>query len=416
MAEVGASLSGKLVNMVLLLFFLTSACSRGGPPPGDGKPPVVPVKLQSVETGTKEESSEFNSSLEAAARVDLKPEADGRVTQILVSSGNRVDKGTPIVQLRPEKSQAEVGGAIANVNASRASLNNAQAQLKAAEADRLKAVADLELQNQQYTRIASLVSQGAYARQQLDQVQRDRDAARATLNAAEEKIRAARATIDQENSALKQAQANVALKSEDLKYTRVAAPIAGVVGDFTLKVGDYVKAGDTLMTIIQNNTLDLRLSVPVERGSQLRVGLPVQLLSAKNDISANNEVIGTGQISFVSPQVDKGLQAIPAKARFLNSEGTLRDTQQVRARVIWNRSPGVLVPTTAVTHVAGEPFVYVATQEQGKPQLIVRQKPVKLGTIQGNSYQVLEGLKQGEKVVVSGLQNLSDGAAIKPQS
>ncbi len=416
MAKVGASLSGKLLNIVLLLF-LTSACSKGGPPPGAGKPPPAAVKLQSVETSTKEESSEFNSSLEAAARVDLKPEVDGRVTQILVSSGNRVDKGTPIVQLRPEKSQAEVGGAIANVNASRASLNNAQAQLKAAEADRLKAVADLELQNQQYTRIESLVSQGAYARQQLDQVQRDRNAARASLNAADERIRAARATIDQENSALQQAQANVALKSEDLKYTRVVAPVAGVVGDFKLKLGDYVKTGDTLMTILQNNTLNLRLSVPVEQGPQLRVGLPVQLLSAKNDISANNEVIGTGQISFVSPQIDSGTQTILAKASFPNPEGTLRDTQQVRARVIWNRSPGVLIPIKAVTPIAGKDFVYVA-QTQGQSQLIARQKAVKLDkrTIQGDSYPVIEGLQPGEKLIVSGIQNLSDGAAIKPES
>ena len=417
MAEIGASLSGKLLNIVLLLF-LTSGCSKGGAPPGAGTPPPVAVKLQNVETGTKEESSEFIGNLEASARVDLKPEVDGRVTQILVTSGNRVGKGTPIVQLRPEKSQAEVGGAIANVNASRASLSNAQAQLKAAEADRLKAVADVELQNQQYTRISRLVSQGAIARQQLDQVQRDRAAASASLNAAEERIRAARATIDQENSALQEAQANVALKTEDLKYTRVVSPVAGFVGDIKLKLGDYVKTGDTLMTIIQNNTLDLRLSVPVEQGSQLRVGLPVQLLRTKNDISANNEVFSTGQISFVSPQIDSGTQTILAKASFPNPEGTLRDTQQVRARVIWNRRPGVLIPTTAVTRVAGKPFVYVAVQEPGKPQLIVRQKAVNLDESkrQGNSVPVIDGLKPGEKIVVAGGQNLTDGAAIKPES
>ena len=409
MAKVGASLSGKLLN-ILFLLFLTSACSKGGPPPGAGKPPAALVKLQNVETGTVEESLKVIGNLEAAARVELKPETEGRVTQIFVSPGNRVDKGTPMVQLRPEKSQAEVGGAIANVNAARASLNNAQAQLKAAEADRLKAVADVELQNQQYTRIAGLVSQGAYARQQLDQVQRDREAARATLNAAEEKIRAAQATIDQENSALKQAQANVALKSEDLKYTRVVAPVAGFVSDFKLKLGDYVKTGDTLMTILQNNTLDLRLSVPVDRGPQLRVGLPVQLLSDKN------EIIGTGQISFVSPQIDSGTQTILAKATFPNPEGKLRDTQQVQARVIWNRSPGVLIPTEAVTRVAGKEFVYVATQEQGKPQLIARQKPVTLGQIQGNSFPVIKGLQPGEKLIVAGTQNLSDGAPIKPES
>lgn len=423
MAKVGASLSGKLVN-ILLLLFLTSACTKGGPPPGAGTPPPAPVKLQRVESSTVEESEDLPvSTLEAAVRVDLKPETDGRVSQIFVSSGSRVAKGTPIVQLRPEKSQAEVGGALANVNAARASLNNAQAQLKAAEADRLKAVADVELQNQQYTRIAGLVSQGAYARQQLDQVQRDREAARATLNAAEEKIRAAQATIDQENSVLKQAQANVALRTEDLKDTRVVAPIAGVIGDFKdvnnndVKLGSYVKAGDTLTTIIQNDRFDLSLTSIAaddeeDKASKLRIGLPVQLL----DPIDNKKLLATGQISFVSPQVSP-TQAIVAKASFPNPEGKLRDNQKVVARVIWNKRPGVLIPATAVTRVAGKPFVYVAVQEQGKSQFIAKQKPVTLGKqYQGNNLQVLEGLKPGEKLIVSGGQNLTDGAPIKPES
>ncbi|HEY9708637.1 MAG TPA: efflux RND transporter periplasmic adaptor subunit, partial [Oculatellaceae cyanobacterium] len=374
MAKVGASLSGKLLNIVLLLF-LTSACSKGGPPPGAGKPPPTLVKLQNVETSTVEESDQLSvSPLEAAARVDLKPETDGRVSQIFVSSGTRVAKGTPMVQLRPEKGQAEVGGAIANVNAARASLSNAQAQLKAAEADRVRAAADVELQNQQYTRIASLVSQGAFARQQLDQVQRDRDAARAALDAAQERIRAARATIDQENSVLKQAQANVALRTEELKDTRVVAPMAGVVGDFRVKLGDYFKAGDTLTTIIQNDTLDVSLTIPEKRTSQLRVGLPVQLLDP-----LDNKPLANGQISFVSPQVSNNTQTILAKATFPNPEGKLRDGQKVTAKVIWSRSPGVLVPTKAVSPMAGKDFVYVAqTQGQSPSQLIARQKAVEL--------------------------------------
>ncbi len=416
MAKVGAKLPGKPVTTALLILFLTGACSRGGPPPGAGKPPPeVLVKLQSVETSTVEESSEFVGSLEAQNRVVLRPETDGRINQVFVSSGSRVAPGTPVVQLRPEKSQAEVGGAIANVNAARASLNNAQAQVKAAEADRARAVADLELQKQQYTRISTLVSQGALAEQQLDQVRRDREAASAALNAAEERISAARATIDQENAALKQAQSNVELRTEELQETRVVAPIAGVLGDFTPKLGDYVKAGDTLTTIIQNDTLELRLSVSEKHSSQLRVGLPVQLTDAKN-----NEILSTGRISFVSPQVNNQSQAILAKASFPNQEGTLRDGQQVEAKVIWNSSPGVLIPRTAISPVAGQNFVFVAQEQgksqQGKAQLVARQKLVKLGKTQVNNIQVLEGLKPGEKVVISGLLNLSDGVPIKPES
>jgi RND family efflux transporter MFP subunit len=366
-----------------------------------------------VENGTVEESSEYLGNLEAENRVDLRPETEGRVRQIFVSAGSSVAAGTPIVQLRPEKTQAEVGGAIANVNAAVASRTNAEAQIKAVEAQRVSDAATVDLQNQQYQRISGLVAQGALPRQQLDQVTRDRDAARATLNATEEKIRAARATLDQQNAALQQAQSTVESKNEDLKETKVVAPIAGVVGDVTVKLGDYVNTNQTLTSIIQNKTLNLSLKISADRTSELRVGLPVQLSGDKD-----NDILGTGRISFISPQVDAQNQQILAKATFPNPEGILRDGQKVRVKVIWKRSPGVAIPATAVSRVAGQTFIFVAQTQggQGQSKLVARQKPIKLGEIQGNNYQVIEGVKPGEKIITSGLLNLSDGAPIIPQS
>jgi RND family efflux transporter MFP subunit len=409
MAKLAASLSSNL-SSVLLLLFLTGACSSGTAPPNGGKPQGVPVKLQKLETSTVEESSEFVGTLEADNRVVLRPEVDGRVVQIFVSSGSRVDAGTPIVQLRPEKGQAQVSGAIADVNAAKASLNNAAAQIKALEAQRVSDAANVELQNQQFQRISSLVSQGAFPQQQLDQVRRDRDAAVANLNATDERIRAARANLDEENAVLSSVQAKATVVGEELRETKVVAPIPGVVGDVTVKLGDYVKSGDTLTTIIQNQTLNLRLSIPAERSPELRIGVPVQLAGSKD-----TDILATGRISFISPQVDSQTQTILAKASFPNPEGSLRDAQQVRARAIWKRSPGVSIPTTAVSRVAGKDFVFVA-QSQGPSQLIARQKLVKLGEIRGNNYHVVQGLEAGETIVVSGLINLSDGAPIIPQS
>lgn len=416
MAKFGVSVCGKLFSPVLLLALLLNACSSGGAAPNAskaGQPQGIPVKLQTVQQSTVEDSSEFVGALEAEKRVDLRPETEGRVKQIFVSSGSVVDAGTLIVQLSSEKNQAEVGGAIANVNAAIATRNNAEAQIKALEAQKVSDAANLELQKQQFQRVSTLVAQGAFAKQQLDQVTRDRDIARATLNATDEKIRAARATLDQQNATLQQAQATVASRNEDLKDTKVVAPIAGTVSDVTVKLGDYVKTSDTLTTIIQNKTLNLRISIPAEKASQLRTGLPVQLNDANNKAA-----LATGRISFISPQVDSNSQAILAKASFPNPEGILRDGQLVKSRVIWNRSAGVSIPTTAIARIAGQTFIYTAqTQEkQGKTQLIARQKPVKLGDIRGNNYQVIEGVKPGEKIIVSGLLNLSDGAPIIPQS
>ncbi|HEY9637758.1 MAG TPA: efflux RND transporter periplasmic adaptor subunit [Coleofasciculaceae cyanobacterium] len=413
MAKAAAKLPGKSLSTVLIIIFLTAgACSRSGPPPGAGKPPpAFPVKLQNVETSTAEESSEFLGTLQAAKIVVVKTEADGKISQILASEGSPVGPGTTLVQISPDKRQAQVGGAIANVNASVAAQENASAQLEQAKADRASALADLELSSSNLTRISTLVSQGAFPQQQLDQAKRNRDADLAKLRVADKKIQAAQASLGQAQASLQEAKANASLSSEQLRDTRVTAPIAGVVGTIPLKLGDYVKVGDTITTIVQNDTLDLSLKgISADQASQLRLGLPVQL----NDPNTG-EPLATGRISFVSPQVNSETQSVLAKASFSNPEGTLRDAQNVKARVIWNRKPGISIPTTAISRVAGQDFVYVA-QTDGQSKLIARQKPVKLGEIKGNNYQVIEGLKPGEKIIVSGTQNLSDSAPIIPQS
>jgi multidrug efflux pump subunit AcrA (membrane-fusion protein) len=89
----------------------------------------------------------------------------------------------------------------------------------------------------------------------------------------------------------------------------------------------------------------------------------------------------------------------------------------VKARVIWDIKPGVLVPINAVTTIGDQNFVFVAQENQAKEQksqLIAHQVPVKLGNIQGQNYQVLSGLKPGDKLVVSGTLVLRDGIPIVP--
>ena len=133
----------------------------------------------------------------------------------------------------------------------------------------------------------------------------------------------------------------------------------------------------------------------------------------------------TGQIIFISPRVTSNSQSIQAKASFDNSQGQLRDGQFIKANLIWQERPGVLIPTSAISRLGGATFVFVAQTQQpqpgqpeqsGQPKLVAKQKPVKLGAIQKNNYQVLEGLQPGEKVIFSGVQNLSDGAPIIPES
>ena len=405
-----------------LLF--TSACSTGEPEAET--PQAVPVKLQTLEQATVIDSSEFVGTLEAQKRVAIAPRVAGRIVDIAVAEGDRVAQGQLIVQLQLEREQAQVSARVSDVNAQRAALKNAEAQLSTAEAERVSAAAEVELQNEEFGRTRFLVAQGAQAQQQLDQVRRDREAASAALNAAQRRIEAARATVEQERATLSEAQAQRTVSEQELQYNRVVAPITGTVGEIIPKPGDYVNAGDQIATLTQNDVLNLNINIPIEDAPQLRVGLPVNIINPQGEVDA------TGQISFISPTVNQNSQTVLAKASFSN-DGRLRDEQFVKANLIWEQEPGVLVPTTSISRIGGESFVFVATQtsaqepsdeataktdssESSEPQLVAQQKVVQLGDIQGQNYQVISGVEAGDRVVVSGILNLSDGAPITEEA
>jgi RND family efflux transporter MFP subunit len=405
--------SRQFIGAAFLLAMLTSGCGSGNPPAGASGFPPLPVRVQRVESGTVEEASEFVGTLEASDIVDLRPEIQGRIVEIYVSEGAEVTAGSPVIQLRPDRSQAQVSSAIASVDAARSALSTAEAELRASQAERASALADLDLAQSDFERSERLTQEGAQSQQDLDRARRDLNAANATLQATEDRVEAAQARVAQERAAYERAQADVRVVQEDAQFNRVTAPIAGMVGDIQVKVGDYVDIGQSLTRIVQNDTLDLRISIPSTRSSQLRMGLPVELSDPNQGTP-----LARGQVSFISPSVDSSAQAILAKATFTNT-GNLRDGQYVSARVIWDEGPGLLVPTTAISRLGGQNFVFVIEEEttdEGEIQYVAHQRPVELGPIQDNNYQVLDGIEAGDQIAVSNVLRLQDGAPIQPES
>jgi RND family efflux transporter MFP subunit len=453
--------SKKLMGATIALALLATACNAGktqgnAGAGGPGGPSAIPVKWQTAEQGTITESTEHIGYLEAKKRVRLAPRIEGRILRILVDNGDRVRAGQRIIELQPTREQEDVRAATAQVNVERANLKATQAELTSAQAERARASAQVEqaranlaraqadiesnqadvvLAQKNYERFAFLVKEGAEGQQTLDEQTNNINAAKArlqaqrkaidsskeSLNAAKESLRAAEtgvkqalANIDSQKATVARAEGQLGVSSQTLSFNFVTAPINGTVGDFPNKVGDFVQIGDELTSITDNQTFDLQISVPTERRSQLRIGQPVEL------VDADGKVEVTGQISFVSPNVNQNNQTILTKATFRNN-GSLRDNEYVNARVVWDRKPGVLVPKIAVdpNRIGGQNFVYVAQESQskeGKASLIAKQAPVTLGSIQGQDYAVLKGLKAGDRVITTNLLNLKDGAAITQQS
>ncbi|MGB6882825.1 MAG: hypothetical protein WBE10_02115, partial [Candidatus Acidiferrum sp.] len=162
-----------------------------------------------------------------------------------------------------------------------------------------------------------------------------------------------------------------------------------------------------LTTVDLPGALEAYIYVPADRAKDLRLGLPVRLLDE------NGNSLSDTHITFVSPQVETDTQTVLAKAAVANAKAKLRIAQQVRAQVTWGSHDGPVVPVLAVMRINGQAFVFVASHEGNS--VVARQKLIKLGDTIGNDYAVLDGLKPGDHIIVSGTQFLQDGMPVIEQ-
>jgi RND family efflux transporter MFP subunit len=344
----------------------TLACSgkpAAGPPAGGGAMPVKVIEAKAVPVN---DASDYVATLKSRDSAAIMPQVEGQITQILVHSGDRVAAGAAMIEIDPLKQQATV---------------------KSQEGARAAQVANLSLAKQQYDRAQGLSSAGVISKQELDQAKATYDAAKAQMDALD---------------------AQVNEQQVQLRYYKVVALRAGIVGDIPVHVGDRVTTTTQLTTIDQPGSLEAYVYVPIERSSQLKMNLPVQVLDA------SGKVLADSRVSFISPQVDNTTQTVLVKARILNGNDALRQSQFIRARVVWGTHQNPEVPILAVSRLAGQYFAFVAEANNGGG-FVARQKPLTIGQTVGNDYEVQDGIKPGEKVIVSGTQFLRDGAPVVPQ-
>jgi RND family efflux transporter MFP subunit len=352
----------------LLASGLTLACSsRAAQNAQAGGPPGMPVKVQEAQATAVNDASEYVATLKSRDSAVIMPQVEGQVVKIFVHSGDAVGTGAPLMEIDPLKQQATV---------------------KSQESSRAAQQANVIWTKQQYERSQGLYSAGVISKQDLDQARSAMDAAQAQMDSLDAQVRE---------------------QVVQLHYYRVAAPWSGIVGDIPVRVGDRVTVTTQLTTVDKPGSLEAYVYVPIERSSQLKLDLPVQVLDNSGKVLADTRV------SFISPQVDNTTQTVLAKARIANRNDALRQSQFIRARIVWGTHQNPQVPILAVSRLGGQYFVFVAEAQNGGAY-VARQKPLKVGQTVGNDYEVQEGLKPGDKVIVSGTQFLLDGAPVIPQS
>ena len=325
---------------------------------------ALPVKTLTVTSKPVPRSDQYVATIKSRRSATLNPQVDGNLTEIRVHSGQFVKEGQLLMVIDPSKQEATVQSQAATV----------QQKLAVYKYDQT------EYERQKKLYAAQVSSLDAY--QQAEQAYANSKA----------DYQAAQALLESDK--------------KQLGYYSIRAPFPGIVGDIPVHVGDYVSASTLLTTVDENKDLEAYIYVPAEMASQLRMGLPVEILD-------NNEnLLEKTAIDFISPQVDNNLQGILVKAPVRPDNSIIRNAQLVKARVIWSMTPTPVVPVLAVSRLGGQAFVYTVQSMGGHD--FAHQVAVKLGDTIGNEYAVTEGLHDGDQVIISGTQFLVDHMPVQP--
>ena len=360
----GCRAAGVLTALVAGVFAFGCQKSAANNPPGAAAA-ATPVQIQIATSVKIPDTTEYLSLLKSRHSAAINPQVEGQITKIFVKSGDPVAAGTPLLQIDPLKQEATVSSQEASRAAQEANLRYAKISLERAQ---------------------KLIDAGVISKQEFDNAQTGYDAALAQVKALDEQVKQ---------------------QKVELHYYGVTSPMDGIVGDIPVRMGDRVTVSSLLTTVDEPGALEAYIYVPAERARNLKVGLPVRLLD-----TAGNSAGGT-RITFVSAQVDPDTQSVLAKAPIENPQGKLRIAQQMRAQITWGTHEGPVIPVLAVQRINGQFFAFVSVNE-GKGT-VARQKPLKLGDTIGNDFAVLDGVKPGDHIIVSGTQFLQDGVPVTEQ-
>jgi RND family efflux transporter MFP subunit len=329
-------------------------------------PQAIPVKAVKATLQPVGQYTEYIATLKSRNSAVLQPEVEGQITKIMVASGDRVQAGTPLLEIDPRRQEATV---------------------TSQEATNRSKIANLQWAQTELNRRRQLAAAGVISRQDLDQAQTQYDAAKADVEANEAATRQQRV---------------------QLHYFVVKSPSAGIIGDIPVRVGDRVTNTTILTTVDKTGDLEAYISVPAEQASPVKLGTPVQLVDDQGKVVADTKV------TFVSPRVDPQSQLLLVKADVPNQDRQFRNAQLVHVRVVYSQQQRILVPVTAVTRMGGMPFVFVA-EHNGK-MTVAKQKPVQLGDVHGNDYVILGGVNPGEQMIITGTQMPADGMPVAPSA
>ena len=330
---------------------------------------AVPVNTYQVKQESVTGKDSYPARVVALQEVELRPQVSGYITNIFVQDGQTVKKGQKLYEIDQNRYQAGI--------------QQARANLQSAKANLARVEKDLE-------RYERLEERDAIAKQQVDYARTEVQTARAQVAAAEAQVRSA---------------------STDLNYSIINAPFSGTIGISQVRIGAQVSPGQPLLNTISSSdpiAVDFVINEQeIARFSRLQQGKQPDSLFT---ILLNGQTYPhSGKLLAIDRAIGRQSGTTTVRVQFPNPDGALIPGMTVSLNVL-NQDIGeqLVIPHKAVTEQLGEFYVYVVQGDS------VVQQNVQLGTrVNNGSIVVRDGLKEGQQIVLEGVQRLRQGAKVQ---
>jgi multidrug efflux pump subunit AcrA (membrane-fusion protein) len=354
---------------------------------------------------------EATGSLAADAQTDVAPAVAGKVVSVGVDLGSYVQQGAVLVRLDDRDSRIRLEQAQAQVAQAQSAVRQAEARigLRSGQnfdpnnvAEVRSARVALELAEKNLRRFEKLIESGDVSRSGYDQQRAQRDQLQQQYEAQLTQARQNFAAVQTALSAVDAAQTQVLSARKAINDAVVLAPMSGYVSDRPADIGEYVTTSSKVATIVRTNPLRMKIDIPEQAISEVRVGQSVSLT-----VSAYPDRTFNGRVARVSPSVSATSRTLTVEAEVENGDNTLKPGQFATVRILLPQTePAVLIPARAVRTEAGTSRVFVI--KDGRAQ----QRLVQLGQSEGDLIEVKTGVAADELVATSNVEQLSDGMAV----
>jgi multidrug efflux pump subunit AcrA (membrane-fusion protein) len=403
------------IILIALVVYLIGAGNNGETKakPRSKTKRAVSVETVSVKRGSLERRLNLTGTVRSEATVDVFSKVAGTLEELHVEQGDRITEDQTIGKVEGEEREAQVQEAEAALEVLRAGW----AQIETgARPEEISQAEDLVRQAKarwvnsvdSFKRLESLVKRKAISQQRYDEAKHQVTIDQAGYRSARKKLVLLKKGAREEDrrafgAQIRKAEATLRLARSRLDNTKIRAPIGGIIGTRYCDRGTFVSTSKPIVRIVDMDTVKVVVQVTERELAQLRVGS-----SARVSVDAYPENGFLGQIARISPTLDPESRTADVEIKLDNRDHRLKPGMYARVNLLVQSSDGgLLVPRDALLRGEGPPRVYV--NAQGVASL----KKVKLGLQGEHQLEVLDGLQEGDEVVIAGHYQLKDGMAVQ---